>query len=305
MKRSAVLGLLFLAVLTVGVGPSAAKQTAKRPLLFAVGTTTLHFDNEGRTLDATVYYPAKGRATTLDIENAPRATKWGPYPLILFSHDFGATAQSYQPLLHSWAEHGYVVAAPTYAAPTADATDENDQVVIDLGERGTDASFIIDRMADRVQGGFTTIVDGDHVAVAGHALGAAVTYVLAFSADGRDERINAAVALSGGIVGDASNYFTGVDTPLLAIHGDADETDLIDGTTAIYALASPPKFFVTLLGGDHDTALEKSGSAAFRVVNETTLDFFSAYLNGRPSGLQQLLRDGKVAEVAKIKSATR
>src|SRR6266550_1522924 len=77
----------------------------------------------------------------------------------------------------------------------------------------------------------------------------------------RDTRINAAVALSGGIAGDASNYFSGADTPLLAIHGDADETDPIDGTSAIYALASPPKFFVTLLGGDHASAFEKSGTA--------------------------------------------
>jgi dienelactone hydrolase len=225
--------------------------------------------------------------------------------LILFSHDLGASAQTYQPLLHSWAEHGYVVAVPTYGAPTTDTTDANGQVAIDLGQRVTDASFVIDRMSDRVQGGFTTIVDGDHVAAAGHALGAVVTYVLAFRADGRDQRIKAAVALSGGIAGDASNYFTGVDTPLLAIHGDADKIDPIDGTTAIYALASPPKFFVTLLGGDHDTAFKQSGSAAFQAVDETTLDFFSAYLNGRSSGLQQLLRDGKVAEVAKIKSATR
>ncbi len=300
-----MLGLVFLSVLTVGASSSAAKDTAKRPVLFAVGTTTLHFDNEGRTLDATVYYPAKGRATTLDIDNARRATQWGPYPLILFSHDLGVTAQSYEPLLHSWAQHGYVVAVPSYGAPTTDTTDSNGQVVIDLGERVTDASFIIDRMSDRVQGGFATIVDRDHVAAAGHALGAVVTYVLAFSAVGRDDRVNAAVTLSGGIAGDASNYFTGVDTPLLAIHGDADATDPIDGTTAIYELANPPKFFVTLLGGDHDTEFEKSGSAAFRVVDETTLDFFSAYLNGRRSGLQQLLRDGKLAEVAKIKSALR
>jgi fermentation-respiration switch protein FrsA (DUF1100 family) len=301
MKRVAVFGLVLLAVLATGVGPSLAKPTAKRPVLFAVGTTTLHFDNEGRTLDATVYYPATGRPTTLDIDNAPRATRWGPYPLILFSHDFGATARAYQPLLHSWAEHGYVVAVPRYVAPTSDTTDANGQVVIDLGERVADASFIIDRMSDRVRG-FATIVDGHHVAAAGHALGAVVTYVLAFS-DGRDTRINAAVALSGGIAGDASNYFAGVDTPLLAIHGDADETDPIDGTSAIYALASPPKFFVTLLGGNHASTFEKSGTAAFQVVDETTLDFFSAYLNGRISGLQQLLRDGKVAEVAKIKSA--
>ena len=279
---------------------------AKRPLLFAVGTNTLRFDNEGRNLAVTVYYPAKGRATTLDVEHAPRATQWGPYPLILFSHDLGATARSYQPLLHSWAEHGYVVAVPAYAAPTTDSADDEWQ------GRGRPRrtrrrrelrhrSHV--RPRRRVASPASSTVTMSLPRATRSARSSRTCSRSASTA--RDERINAAVALSGGIAGDAGGYFTDVVTPLLAIHGDADETDPIDGTTAIYALASPPKFFVRLLGGDHNTAFEKSGSAAFQVVDETTLDFFSAYLNGRPSGLQQLTRDGTVAEVAKIKSATR
>ena len=69
--RAAVLGLLLLAGVGLSASPGAARTTPKRPLEFAVGTTTLHFDNQGRSLATTVYYPATGRASTLAIDGAP------------------------------------------------------------------------------------------------------------------------------------------------------------------------------------------------------------------------------------------
>jgi fermentation-respiration switch protein FrsA (DUF1100 family) len=304
MKRSTVFGLVFVAALATFTLPARGteKTVTRRPTTFAVGTTTVHFDNRGRTVTATIYYPAKGRATPLEVEGAPRATKWAPYPLILFSHEYGATAETYSALLHRWAEKGYVVAVPVYPSPSTDEAEPGD-LVVDVGERVDDASFVMDRMLDEVQGGFGRLVDRGRVAAAGHALGAVTTYVLAFSSEGRDTRIDAAVMLSGGLAGDASGYFDGVDTPLLAIHGDADETDPIEGTSEAYGLAHPPKFFVTLLGGDHTAPFVSTGDPAMKVVEETTLDFFSAYLEGHASGLQQLLRDGKVKGLATIKSA--
>ena len=77
-----MLGLLMAAVLmlisTLGASPAtAATKAPKRPTDFAVGTTTLKFDNQGRTVTTTVYYPATGRPSTLAIEDAPRATPNG------------------------------------------------------------------------------------------------------------------------------------------------------------------------------------------------------------------------------------
>jgi dienelactone hydrolase len=301
-KRAAVLGLLLLALVALSASPAVATKPAPRPTDFAVGFTTVRFDNQGRTLDTTVYYPATGRASTLTVLNAPRATKWGPYPMILFSHDLGQTTTPYARLLHAWAEAGYVVAVPTYAAPTDADANANGQVVVDLGERVTDASFVIDRMLDRVQGGFAAIVDRNRIGAAGHALGATITYALAFSSETPDPRISASVTIGGGVAGDTSAYFAGLETPLLSIHGDADTVNPIEGANATYALAGPPKFFVTLLGADGNSPFAKAGDPALRVVETTTLDFFDAYLRGRTSGLAQLARDGKVAEVAKIKA---
>ena len=320
MKRVAAAGLLAVAV-WVGTSQAvgAATHPAVRPARFAVGTTILRFDNQGRSVVATVFYPATGRATPLEVEDAPRNTRWGPYPLIVFSHDYGASPNDYKALIHSWAERGYVVAVPTYRVPadltpsttgatsTTVATSTTDAsaaqtATVDIGERVADASFVIDRMLDRVQGGFGTIVDPHRIVAAGHAIGAVTTFALAYNTDARDPRIDAAMTLAGGLVGDGSSYFTGVDTPLLAIHGDADATDPIAGTQEAFDLANPPKFYVTLLGSDHSTSFVQSTDPGFGVVEKTTLDFLSAYIGRRPSGLQQLERDGTVKSLSKLTS---
>ena len=197
------------------------------------------------------------------------------------------------------------MAVPTYAAPTKAETEASGQVVVDLGERVADAGFVIDRMLDKVLGGFGTIVDRTRIAAAGHALGATTTYVLALNTEAHDERIRAAVTIGGSLAGDASLYFNDVEVAFLAFHGDADTIAPIADATEVFALANPPKFFVTLLGADQTSPFATAGDPALRVVEESTLDFFAAYLRGRPSGLQQLQRDAKVAEVSKIQSTLR
>ena len=213
----------------------------------------------------------------------------------------------YAPLLHAWAEAGYVVAVPTYAPPTDADTDENGQIVVDLGERVTDASFVIDRMLDRVQGGFGSIVDRNHIAAAGHALGATTTYVLAFSTEGqRPARYEPRSRSGARSPATPAGYFTGVDTPLLAIHGDADTTDPIEGATEIYALANPPKFFVTLLGADRQQSVRdrrRSGVASGRGDHARLLHRVPSRSGEWARNSSR--RDGKVAEVAKIKSTFR
>ena len=78
MRRGGAVGLLLLAVVAI-TEPAAARTTAHRPLLFAVGTTSLHYDEQGVTLHVTVYYPAQGRPTPLDVDNARRETRWAPF----------------------------------------------------------------------------------------------------------------------------------------------------------------------------------------------------------------------------------
>jgi len=302
MRRGAA-GLLFLALVVAADPASAARTTVHRPAEFAVGTTSLRYDQQGTPLEVTVYYPARGRATPLDVEGARRETRWAPFPMILFSLDYGATPGNYAALLHAWASHGYIVAIPTYPPPEAtEGSDASGNAVVDLGGRVVDASFVIDRMLDRAGGGFGGVINRRRIVAAGHALGAITTFALAYNTRARDPRISAAMTLAGSVAGDTANYFTGVDTPLLVIHGDNDSTYPIADTQQAFALANPPKFFVTLLDSDHATPFVTRSDPGFNVVQNTTLDFLSAYVGGRPSGLQQLERDGKVKSLATIAS---
>src|SRR5262245_58449568 len=173
MRRGFAGGLVVAIAATCMVAStasaSAARKQALRPTEFAVGVTTLRFDDAGREVTATVYYPAAGRPSPLQVVNAPRAARWGPYPLILFSHEFGATPNAYAALLDEWTRRGYVVAVPTYPPtkvdqPTTDGSASNQadgQQVVDVGQRVVDASFLLDRLLDRVPEGVNEIIDGN------------------------------------------------------------------------------------------------------------------------------------------------
>ena len=136
-------------------------------------------------------------------------------------------------------------------------------------------------MLDRVQGGFGSIVDRKRIAAAGHGLGATTTYVLSLLSEGADPRIRASSPSGARSPATPTSTSRGVNTPLLAIHGEADEVDPIDDAHEVFALAKPPKFFVTLLGADGTSPFATANDPAVQVVEETTLDFFTAYLRGR------------------------
>ena len=154
-----------------------------------------------------------------------------------------------------------------------------EQVVVDLGERVTDASFVIDRMLDRVQGGFGSIVDRKRIAAAGHALGATTTYVLTFITEAPTTRIRAAVTIGGSLAGDAGAA-TSAGSTRHCWRSTATPTRPIPSRAPPRSTrsANPPKFFVTLLGADGNSPFATADDPALQVVEETTLDFFSAYL---------------------------
>ena len=185
---------------------AAAEGDTQRPTDFAVG----HHHRARSTTRAgrsttTVYYPATGRAEHARDRGRAARDEMGSVPADpVQPRPRGDARRRTHALLHAWADAGYVVAVPTYAAPTDAEADENGQFVVDLGERVTDASFVIDRMLDRVQGGFGSIVDRKHIAAAGHALGATTTYVLAYAHRGADPRIRAVVTIGGSLAGDSS-----------------------------------------------------------------------------------------------------
>jgi predicted dienelactone hydrolase len=61
---------------------------------------------------ATIHDAQRNRDVTLSIEYP---IKGGPYPLIIFSHDYGASEQSYEQLVSYWTSNGYAVIRPRHA----------------------------------------------------------------------------------------------------------------------------------------------------------------------------------------------
>jgi len=111
MKRI-LLALVTLAVLCCGSNqpptanamPEPPKSTgySAAPAEVAVGVipaAVVHDAARNKDIEVALDYPAKG----------------GPFPLIIFSHDFGGSDRSYEQLVAYWTTHGYVVARPSHA----------------------------------------------------------------------------------------------------------------------------------------------------------------------------------------------
>jgi predicted dienelactone hydrolase len=112
-------------------------------------------------------------------------TRPGPYPLIVFSHGFGATRQAYVGLSAHWASQGYVVIKPAHsdsgkvqAGAAADAW--RDQTPADWRNRVRDVTAILDGL-DKIEESYPELkgkIDRTKIAVAGHSYGAFTAMLL-------------------------------------------------------------------------------------------------------------------------------
>ncbi len=253
-----------------------------------------------RTLHATIYYPARGKASDTVTPDAAPDRKHGPYPLILFSHGHNSFGAEYEPLLRQWASAGYVIAAPDY--PLSNEHAPGGATAADLPQQPGDARFVIDRtlaLSSKRSGPLAGIVDAKRIGASGHSLGAMTTYRLVYETCCADKRIKAAAPMSG-IAGDPPQFFTGISTPLLAEHGDADTTLPYQGGADAFAKAGPPKYFLTLIGGGHTPPYRGAPEPAPTTVAHVTLDFFDRYLKSDRSALERLRQDANQPGVATL-----
>jgi fermentation-respiration switch protein FrsA (DUF1100 family) len=253
-----------------------------------------------RTLLTAIYYPTTGAPADKATLNAPFNTAHGPYPLILFSHGVLARGVFYAGLLTKWASAGYIVVAPDYPLSNTNAPGGVDfgRGVADVKNQPADASFVISQVLklDKTKKLVGGTVDQQHLGAAGHSLGAITTYGLVYSGCCRDKRIDAAVEMSGipAVVEPAANYFHGVNTPLLAVHGNADPIVPYQADVNGFANAKPPKFFLTFLGGGHVSPFLGGTGAAALALQKTTVDFWDRYLKDDTAALGQLKTDAAV-----------
>lgn len=301
----AAAALVLAAACSQGGGTAAPPTTAARPP-FAVGTRAETFTDTARptppngafpgaptrTLRVRFWYPAAGRPATASVEGAAPARSAGPFPLVVFSHGFTGTPEAYGPLLGFLARRGYVVAAPRY--PLSSQGAPGSPTITDLPNQPADVSFVISRVvaaSAAPDGWLAGLVDGRHVGVAGHSLGGMTTYAVAYNACCRDRRIDAAVVLAGFAGGFEGAWFDDPPVPLLAIHGDQDRTVAYELGVQAFEQAKPPKFLVTIAGGNHSDDMHGGDAPGPRMVAAAIADFLDAYLRGDRRALARLRAD--------------
>ena len=64
-----------------------------------IPTAILHDAERNKDLDLSIEYPTRG----------------GPFPVIIFSHGYGGSNKSYEPLISYWTSYGYVCIRPAHA----------------------------------------------------------------------------------------------------------------------------------------------------------------------------------------------
>lgn len=254
-----------------------------------------------RTLETELLYPvAVGSAAAG--QPAPVAPG-GPFPLVVFAHGFTGSPAAYDGLIRAWAAAGYVVAAPAF--PLSNGKAPGGPTPNDLPNQPGDVSFVITQvlLLAHGDGPLRGAVDPNHVGVAGHSMGGFTTLGVVLNTCCHDDRVTAAVVLSGSEVPFPGGSFTVRDpTPTLFVHGDADDVVPYSAGRRAFSDAVAPKYFVTLLGADHVGAFSGGTTPASGVVVRTTIDFLDRYLKGRADGLFRLRRDGTQAGVASLEA---
>jgi len=311
----------FLTLVACGDGAtgSASSRSAQKPDgPYAVGFTTRTFVDpsrptaaagdaparDSRTLPTKIWYPAAGAPGGEEQTDAPPALAEAPFALIVFAHGLTGVAEVYRQLYLPWAERGYVVAAPNF--PLSSSSPDRPAIGEDYVNQPGDVSFLIDSLlalAADPEDPLHGLIDPDHIGVSGQSLGGFTTMGVGFHTCCADPRIDAAAPMAGRLAPyPGGEYFRDIETPILVLHGDADETVSYASGRAIYDAAPAPRFLVTILGGDHIIPYVAGPSEPLtEPVRLATLAFFDRYLKGRDSGLADLLAVDEIA-VARLES---
>lgn len=240
-----------------------------------------------RTLPVLLLYPAAGEvpAATEPVDDAVVAD--GTFPLVVFSHGWTASGPAYERRIQEWARDGYIVAAPTFPLSSGAGG-----VLRDYRNQPADVSFVIDELLalpddDPLAGH----VDGDAIAAAGHSLGAITTIGVGLNSCCDDERLDAAVELSGVRLPFPDGDFDDLTrVPFLAVHGAEDAVVPVSGSDTLFADAPGPAAYLRLPEGDHAAYLFADGP----FVDSVVLAFLDLYLRDDPAafdGLPELVED--------------
>jgi fermentation-respiration switch protein FrsA (DUF1100 family) len=247
------------------------------PQAFAVGRRDFTFARGDRALPTRVWYPAAGPVPASPDPADEATPAAGKFPLVLFSHGYTAVPDDYAALLARWAQHGFVVAGPTYPHTSYGAKDLEQS---DIVHQPADAVYVIDQLhalgaADPIG----AVLAGDKIAAAGHSAGGLTTTGL-FSKD-RDDRLLAGVVIAGTDFGGAA--FQGPAAAMLFIHGEKDDTVAYRAGRTVFEAVPWSRAMLSIPAGGH--VIEGD---SFQAITETSTQFLRWSLYGDPGAKQRI-----------------
>jgi predicted dienelactone hydrolase len=257
--------------------PAPAAEPAPAPVAVAQTTLDLTDPRTGRPLPTRVHHPA-----------GP-----GPFPLVLMAHGYNLSADGYGPLLDRVAARGYVVAAPDFPH-TSSRTGDGDRsdLVNQPGYLAAVADGVV-AASGRPAPTVPTVAHPERLAAMGHSDGGLTAAAIAFNDTYRDDRVAAAVVLTGGTALFPGGWSVPDAPPLLAVHGRADGTNPPSASTKMVSTlpATAPRYLVHVDGGDHIGPY--MGDSSPVVLADTIADFLDVHLQGRgdPAAVERFRRD--------------
>jgi len=263
-----------------------------------VGFTVLRCEiDDGRKehwpLTVAVWYPTKeeerpdtyGNGTFSRFAYGAKAeAKSGPHALVIFSHGYGGSGIGSIFLCERLARHGFVVAAPDHSDDRA-AMRIDGPTGTDLGEYLASAKELarsgknFDRAAhayrtrelpltiDKIlgeNGEKGSVLEGavntNAIGAAGHSLGGYTVLASCGLVEGaKDDRIKAALVLSGGVFMFRADEFGRLEVPVMFMSGEREASRFWaravnpkgDDTQRAYAACNPPKFLLEIRHANH------------------------------------------------------
>jgi predicted dienelactone hydrolase len=253
---SPLVARVLLAVLLLGVtacGDDGPPPTVTAPPgSYGLGFVSSNVTGDGgERIPVTVTYPSQLAYGTPARPAAPAAAARGPFPLVVFVHGAGASPQTYQRLIEDVASRGYVVAAPTFPESSSPDIVGSNRAVTLAEPQARSLPAIVDRVREAGIGGIpvaSLLTDDLHFV--GHSLGAATVLTAAYNTCCRMSGVTSVSALSPLLL-ETSGTYEVEGSPVLLIHGSADDVLPVASAEAIYEDAGPPKYFLELRDAGH------------------------------------------------------